>query len=259
MKKFNFTLEIVHSIRHPLKDTVSKVTKIRTRMASTDADTTNALEFYRKALNFNVIGRYDPKIKQLLFHTPHASIYKWDFSKDEWNKLDYQGVLAIYLRDIGEGTTVLPKGESDDSSIQENLTSNNNSSINLNSKYPNTSGKKNNKGYNYTPQHYSAGVVLEGKDIYNYGLIVLNRINPDNFSMGIVPNSVINKRKLFDPAEDERNPLELMGVEVKDDLVIIKNLKHEVYGIWIHTIADRQNIYELIKYLLENEPKDSFA
>lgn len=77
--------------------------------------------------------------------------------------------------------------------------------------------------------------------------------------MGIVPNSVVNKRKVFNAEEDTLNPLECMGVEVKDELVIIKNLKHEVYGIWIHTVSDRQNIYELIKYLLENEPKDSFA
>lgn len=222
-------------------------------MASSE-DTTNALEFYRKALNYNVIGRYDPKIKQLLFHTPHASIYKWDFTKDEWNKLDYQGVLAIYLRDIEEGTSILAN-ESEESNLQDTVSSTNKSSVNSNQK----NNSKKNKGFSYTPQHYSSGIVLEGKDIYNYGLIVLNRINPDNFSMGIVPNSVINKRKLFDPTENEKNPLEIMGVEVKDDLVIIKNLKHEVYGIWIHTIADRQNIYELIKYLLENEPKESFA
>lgn len=221
-------------------------------MTSNVTDTTNALEFYRKALNFNVIGRYDPKIKQLLFHTPHASIYKWDFGKDEWNKLDYQGVLAIYLRDVGDESTILPD-ETDDGNGQENLISATNSSINLTQKNNNT------KNSNNTPHHYSSGEVLKGKDIYNYGLMILNRINPDNFSMGIVPNNVINKRKIFDRSEDEKNPLELMGVEVKDDLVIIKNLKHEVYGIWIHTIADRQNIYELIKYLLENEPKDSFA
>ena len=104
-----------------------------------------------------------------------------------------------------------------------------------------------------------SGAVLSGRDIYNYGLIILNRINPDNFSMGIVPNSVVNKRKVFNAPENMENPLECMGVEVKDELVIIKNLKHEVYGVWIHTAADRQNIYELIKYLLENDPKDSFA
>lgn len=225
-------------------------------MSIIDTNTT-ALEFYRKALNFNVIGRYDPKIKQLLFHTPHASIYKWDFHKDEWNKLDYQGVLAIYLRDIGDGTNVLPTYEDEDSQIlQDNIASTNNSTMNLNQK---AILKNANKNYSYNTQQNYSDSVLQGKDIYNYGLIVLNRINPDNFSMGIVPNNVINKRKIFDPVENAKNPLEPMGVEVKDDLVIIKNLKHEVYGIWIHTVADRQNIYELIKYLLENEPKDSFA
>lgn len=191
------------------------------------------MEFYRKALNFNVIGRYDPKIKQLLFHTPHASIYKWDFSKDEWTKLEYQGVLAIYLRDVSSQQDVLPTSDNSEQSVT-------------------TMASQNIDVPNY-------GAALTGRDIYNYGLIILNRINPDNFSMGIVPNSVVNKRKVFEASEDLQNPLECMRVEAKDELVIVKNLKHEVYGIWIHTVADRKNIYELIKYLLENDPKDSFA
>lgn len=198
-------------------------------------DAEQALEFYRKALNFNVIGRYDPKIKQLLFHTPHASVYKWDIERDEWAKLEYQGVLAIYLRDIGNGQDFLPPQDStmDASVLAGSMTQGN--------------------------ENYGQGLMLSGRDIYNYGLIILNRLNPDNFSMGIVPNNVVNKRKVFDSIEDAENPLECMGVEVKDELVIIKNLKHEVYGIWIHTVEDRKNVYELIKFLLENEPKTSFA
>lgn len=191
------------------------------------------MEFYRKALNFNVIGRYDPKIKQLLFHTPHASVYKWDFNKDEWTKLDYQGVLAIYLRDVSDTEDTLPIIDNSEQSVT--------TAASQNIDIP------------------ACGATLEGRDIYNYGLIILNRINPDNFSMGILPNNVVNKRKLFDLDENLSNPLESMGVEVKDELVIIKNLKNEVYGIWIHTVADRQNIYELIKYLLESDPQSSFA
>ncbi|GAV52872.1 hypothetical protein ZYGR_0AI01540 [Zygosaccharomyces rouxii] len=203
---------------------------------TTDGSTATemTMEFYRKALNFNVIGRYDPKIKQLLFHTPHASLYKWEFGKDEWTKLECQGVLAIYLRDVTNSNEMLPDSENQDQSITA------------------LASQANVEGG-------VSGHVLSGRDIYNYGLIILNRINPDNFSMGIVPNSVVNKRKVFEAPENMQNPLDCMGVEVKDELVIIKNLKHEVYGIWIHTAADRQNIYELIKYLLENDPKDSFA
>ncbi|AMD21079.1 HEL202Wp [Eremothecium sinecaudum] len=186
------------------------------------------LELYRKALNFNVIGRYDPKIKQLLFHTPHATVYKWDSKDSKWNKLEYQGVLAIYLRDITDGGD-LPTPSSEQ---QQDI---NGSNENRNAEF------------------------LKGRDIYNYALMVLNRMNPDIFSIAIAPNSSVNKRKLFAAQEDDQQPLEPMGVEVKDDLVIIKNLRKEVYGIWIHTPADRQNIYDLLKYLLENEPKDSFA
>ncbi|AET37763.1 Dcp1p Ecym_2003 [Eremothecium cymbalariae DBVPG len=186
------------------------------------------LELYRKALNFNVIGRYDHKIKQLLFHTPHASVYKWDSNESKWNKLEYQGVLAIYLRDITDGTD-----------------------------FPSTQHEQQQELHSGSEQKSNG--VLTGRDIYNYALIVLNRMNPDNFSIAIAPNSVVNKRKLFAPQDDIQQPLEPMGVEVKDDLVIIKNLRKDVYGIWIHTPADRQNIYDLLKYLLENEPKDSFA
>ncbi|CCH62677.1 hypothetical protein TBLA_0I00120 [Henningerozyma blattae CBS 6284] len=220
-------------------------------MTNTDTSSQMTMEFYRKALNFNVIGRYDPKIKQLLFHTPHASIYKWDFTTDEWNKLECQGVLAIYLRDIASSPNDMLPTLIDDST-DTMLNSTNNGTTN-NSITTSNINKEKDTSSNMNP------TVLTGKDIYNYGLIVLNRINPDNFSLGIVPNSVINKRKLFEAEEDSKNPLEKMGVEVKDDLVIIKNLKHEVYGIWIHTVPDRQNIYELIKYLLENDPKESFA
>lgn len=189
------------------------------------------LDFYRKVLNFNVIGRYDPKIKQLLFHTPHASIYKWDVERNEWDKLDFQGVLAIYLRDIeGSKDSLLPPVEEQNWLV-------NSSTINDNNQ---------------------ANTVLQGRDIYHYGLIILNRSNPENFSLAVIPNSIVNKRKVFNAAEDSHNPLETMGVEMKDDLVIIKSLKHEIYGIWIHTVADRQNVYELLKYLLENEPKQSF-
>ncbi|SCU84413.1 LAME_0C09384g1_1 [Lachancea meyersii CBS 8951] len=191
------------------------------------------LEFYRKALNFNVIGRYDPKIKQLLFHTPHASVYKWDFNKDEWVRLEYQGVLAIYLRDIKQADDILQEETEEERSILA------------------LPGRPNGPEHNVE--------VLKGRDIYNYGLILLNRMNPENFSIGIAPNSVINKRRLFAPEEDEQQPLECMKVEVKDDLVIIKNLRHEVFGIWIHTVPDRKSVYELIKYLLENEPKTSFT
>lgn len=186
---------------------------------------TETLEIYRKALNFNVIARYDPKIKQLLFHTPHANVYKW--GEDKWNKLDYQGVLAIYLRDVSDKETPLPELSSYDDAVTSQ------------------------QSEGHTPQ------ILTGKDIYNYGLIIMNRINPDNFSLAIASNSVLNKNKLLNP--DSTNQLEPMRVEVRDDLVMVKTLKKEVYGIWVHTPEDRQNIYELIKFLLESEPKDSFT
>lgn len=206
--------------------------------ANTRASSDMTLEFYRKALNFNVIGRYDPKIKQLLFHTSHAAVYKWDCSTDGWSKLEYQGVLAIYLRDVSNHEDLLPALGNNDNTVITGATTTQQNGIGSES---------------------PSSQLLTGHDIYNYGLIIINRINPDNFSLGIAPNSAINKRKIFNPEEDVRQPLHTMGVEVKDDLLIIKSLTREVFGIWIHNESDRNNIYELIKYLLENEPKDSFT
>lgn len=182
-----------------------------TGAATAAENSATQLEFYRKALNFNVIGRYDPKIKQLLFHTPHASLYKWDFKKDEWNKLEYQGVLAIYLRDVSQNTNLLPVSPQE-VDIFDSQNGSNNIQVNNGSDNSNRNSSGNGNSYKSNDSlTYNCGKTLSGKDIYNYGLIILNRINPDNFSMGIVPNSVVNKRKVFNAEEDTLNPLECMG------------------------------------------------
>lgn len=54
-------------------------------------------QLYSNTLTYNVIGRYDPKLEVLLFQTSHCQLYKYD-ANQEWEKLEYQGVLAIYSR-----------------------------------------------------------------------------------------------------------------------------------------------------------------
>ncbi|KAH3902438.1 related to mRNA-decapping enzyme subunit 1 [Saccharomycodes ludwigii] len=214
----------------------------------------DTLDLYRKALNFNVIGRYDPKIKQLLFHTSHAVLYQYDIEQENWAKQEYQGVLAVYLRDLSNTSTNLLNDVSNESATLKSVTSSTAikamDTVKTDSSYVNEIN--NNNGSNGSTQQK----VLQGQDFYNYGLIILNRCNPENFSLAITPNSVINKHKLF--GKEEKQVLTNIQIEKNDELLIIKNLLGDVYGLWIYNEEDRETLYTLIKYLLENEPKDSF-
>lgn len=55
---------------------------------------------FRNNINFKVISRYDAAIKQLLCHTSHCVVYKYDDETQEWIKTEFQGALALYLRDF---------------------------------------------------------------------------------------------------------------------------------------------------------------
>lgn len=59
-----------------------------------------ALRLYTNTLNFNVISRYDPAIKQLLCNTSHCVLYNFNDETEEWVKSDFQGTLALYVRDF---------------------------------------------------------------------------------------------------------------------------------------------------------------
>lgn len=58
----------------------------------------DALKLYTSALNFNVISRYDPAINQLVSHSSHCVLYKFNEESEEWVKTEYQGALALYER-----------------------------------------------------------------------------------------------------------------------------------------------------------------
>ncbi|KAL6950726.1 hypothetical protein ACO0QE_000007 [Hanseniaspora vineae] len=226
------------------------------------------LDLYRKALNYNVIGRYDPQIKQLLYHTPHAVLYRYNVAAELWEKQDTQGVLAIYLRNVnGDAPEQLLKVE--DSTLLTNTTADG-----ANSHIDSTASMSTLIDEAIQAKDKSSGAkddsqdtikILQGEDIYNYGLILLNRSNPENFSLGIVPNSVVNKRRIFrkNPASvagvnGQNMELNNMQIEKNDGLLIIKSLLGQVFGLWIYNEKDRETLFTLIKYLLESEPRDSF-
>lgn len=158
-----------------------------------------ALELYKNTLNHNVIARYDAQVKQLLYSTSHCVIYKFDPAPQEWIKTDYQGTLALYLRNFSPAVPPRP------------LTR------------------------------------LDLQNLFCYGLILLNRHSPENFSIGLLPNHAC--RTLF-PHGVENNGVREMNVEINDNLIIVKNVLGEIYGLWVFDEDDRQKLYKLIGFCL---------
>lgn len=174
-------------------------------MASTEAQKLTpekAFELYKNTLNFNVINRYDPAVKQLLYTTSHCVIYKYQESSQEWVKSEFQGTLALYLRE-----------------------------------YVNPA--------NGVVQNYA-----DLQRLFCYGLILLNRLNPNCFSLGLLPNKVT---KQFLPHGLNNNGVTEMDVEKNDNLIIVKSLLGEIYGLWVFNEDDREKLYKLMSFCLSNE------
>ncbi|CAH2350164.1 mRNA-decapping enzyme subunit 1 [[Candida] railenensis] len=170
---------------------------------ATEITPQKALELYRNALNFNVINRYDPSIKQLLYHTSHCVIYKFEDETEEWIKSDYQGSLALYLRDFK-----LPQ-------------QNNQTQISF----------------------------QDLQSLFCYGLMLFNRNKPECFSLGFLPNNIT---KHFLPQGLGGNGIDEMNVELNDNLIIVKNLLGEIYGLWVFNEADRMKLFKLLEFCLKN-------
>lgn len=163
-----------------------------------------ALGLYKNTLNFNVISRYDPEVKQLLYTTSHCVLYKYDDSSQEWVKTDFQGALTLYLRDF---------------------------------------------------ESPNSGVPLEYSDLqrlFCYGLLLLNRLNPECFSLGLLPNKVTAH---YFPNGLKGNGVQQMDVEIADNLIMVKNLLGQIYGLWIFNEDDRQKLYKLMSFCLNNDMK----
>lgn len=159
-----------------------------------------ALELYKNTLNFNVISRYDPRIKQLLYTASHCVLYK--FNQGEWEKKEFQGTLALYLRQFVSDVPLRPLER------------------------------------------------VDLQDVFCYGLILLNRLSPRNFCLGLLPNSA--SRVLY-PSGVDGNGVLLMDVEINDNLIILKNLVGEIYGLWVFDEEERRNLFQLLKFCLNGK------
>ncbi|EMG47810.1 DCP1 mRNA-decapping enzyme subunit 1 [Candida maltosa Xu316] len=180
-------------------------TKVKNQTAIKEEQITRdeALNLYTNTLNFNVIGRYDPAIKQLLCNTSHSVLYKFNDETEEWVKSDFQGTLALYIRDFK-----IPEKKS-------------------------------------TPPTYQ-----DLQDLFCYGLILLNRNNPECFSLGLLPNKISSH---FFPDGLDNSSVSEMDVELNDNLIIIRNLLGEIYGLWVFNESDRMKLFKSIEFCLSSD------
>lgn len=156
------------------------------------------LEVYKGILTFNFVGKYDPKLKCIIRQTPYSVLYKFSTQNDEWEKLEFEGPLVFYERNVDP--------------VEPQL------------------------AFPAPGQEQVVSERLKMKDNYVKGLMIINRNNPKNISLGIIPKSYSSAYHHF-----FRNSY--YEVQMSNDLIILKNHLGEVYGIWIHDETDRNLFY----------------
>ncbi|XBW35256.1 hypothetical protein QEN19_000821 [Hanseniaspora menglaensis] len=160
---------------------------------------------FKKELNFKITKSYDNKIKSLIYHLNHCKIYQFDNDSSDWQFLSCQGPLVIYERKLNEAyDDILDVNEFDD-------------------------------GFDINQ--------LTGEDGYKYGLLVFNRLEPINFSLGISNDSKFIERQM---GKNSEIPFNFMKVDLKGELVIVKSHLNEVFGVWIEESQEREAVYQLL-------------
>lgn len=77
------------------------------------------------------------------------------------------------------------------------------------------------------------------RESYPFGILILNRLNLDNWNVGLINNSSIENG-------------DGIKLEMKDGLIIIKNLQDEVYGIWIHDEEIKKDLYKSLEIIVNS-------
>ncbi|GME91371.1 hypothetical protein B5S32_g644 [[Candida] boidinii] len=226
-----------------------------------------AFDIYRKALTFNVISKYDPKINQLIHLSSYCVVYKFDDEISDWEKLDYQGPLIIYSRNFikskysielkfkKDQINKIKSLKSKDKSTDDNNNDNNNNNNN-NDESSSSSELPPNEFINDS-NLVSIKEVLKNDAFYEFGLIVLNRSKIENFSLGLIPNqnliqdnlnlNNLKNQKDIDEFDDSN---EKFIIEKNGELVIIKALDGNTYGLWLFDETDRDYVYKLLCYIV---------
>jgi mRNA-decapping enzyme subunit 1 len=187
-------------------------------------------ETSKQAYNYQVLSFHDPKLAQIFATSSICNVYKFNVDSGEWEKLECQGTLFIYSRQLHQqqqqqqqlDSSANAKGRSG-----RNSANSNNSNININSESSTRADEANNDA-------------ADNKiDPYPYGLMVLNRLSLDNFSLGITPDSVATKYGLPE-----------MEVKLEDPFIMVEASDGEMYGLWLFHEGDRPLVEGMIKWCL---------
>lgn len=172
---------------------------------------------YKKQLNFKVTKTYDDKIRALIYSINHCKVYEFDDETSDWQFTNCQGPLMLYERYLNINPQTgeiqgyqLIENEVDDIYETETLT---------------------------------------GEDGYRFGLMVFNRSEQVNFSLGIANNiDFINKQKaLKDANEKDAETFFQVKVDLKEELIILKSHLGQVYGFWIEKEDERIAVFNLLR------------
>lgn len=171
-------------------------------------------ETSKQAYNYQVLSFHDPKLAQIFATSSICNVYKFNIDSGEWEKLECQGTLFIYSRQLQQQQ-------------QQNINANSNTN------------EINNPEPNRVADTLSSGTIDNKVDPYPYGLMVLNRLSLDNFSLGITPDSVAQKYGLPE-----------MEVKLEDPFIMVEAGDGEMYGLWLFHEGDRPLVEGMIKWCL---------
>lgn len=178
-------------------------TSVESRSGSVDKNN-ETTEIYKQALTFNVVAKYDPSISQLHHISPYCVIYEYDEDAEDWVKSSYMGPVCVYAR----------RSEWD--------------------KYDDEHSPK-----------VDVESIINSKTgaYYRFGLMVLNRSQPENFSIGLLGDNYIISKDI----EDDKSVL----VEKTDELIIIRGFNNKTFGLWLFDEKDRDYMYQLLLYCID--------
>lgn len=195
----------------------------------------------KQAYNYGVLSLHDPDLAQVFATSSICNVYRYNLELSEWEKLECQGTLFVYSRrqDRSNASNLTAgsdnkrrtkkQGNTNTSGGNRSVESDGNSSDTLSLAQQQDQSNDQDQSQQNKKQ-----------DAYPYGLMVLNRLSLENFSLGITPLSVSTKHNYPE-----------MDVKLDDPFIMIEAADGEMYGLWLFHEEDRPLVQGMIKWCLD--------
>lgn len=216
-------------------------------------------EASKQAYNYGVVSMHDPKLAQIFATSSICNVYKYNVDQDEWEKLDCQGTLFVYSRrqDVQSGNAEADNGGGESGSGKSKRRKKQKNNANITATPATTTASA-------TDSEAQAAELLQAiqgggsstaapqeqqqqqqqqpepeSDPYPYGLMVLNRLSLENFSLGIMPHCFAEK---YDLPE--------MDSKLEEPFIMVEGTDGGMYGLWVFQESDREYIQQVIEFCL---------